>query len=206
MRNITIDGVFHARAFGGSVAAPVWRAFMEIVVEDLPVQDFPPDPEGTNVFYQTPRIAVPDVIGMSFDDAEEELREAGLNVSVNMVNSTQPTNQVVASTPPPGARVPQGSSVQLEVSNGRNPEATMPNVVGFGRDAAVAVLETLRTSTGIEFSWSFAEVPVGDATLDGIVARTSPQPGANISRDTVITITVNRFDANLTTTTTAAGG
>ena len=54
MRNITVNGVFVPRAFGGSVAAPIWREFMQIVTADLPVQDFPPDPDGIGVYYQTP--------------------------------------------------------------------------------------------------------------------------------------------------------
>jgi len=77
MRNLVINGVYHDVAWGGSVAAPIWRDFMNIVTENLPVLDFPPDPDGISLYYQTPSEEVPDVIGMDLDEAKEEIYKPG---------------------------------------------------------------------------------------------------------------------------------
>jgi penicillin-binding protein 1A len=194
MRNITIDGVFHARAFGGAVAAPIWRDFMEIVVDDLPVEEFPPDPEGTEVFYQTPRVEVPDVIGLDLEDAEEELLEAGLNVESEAVNSEEPVDTVLSSDPEPRTRIRQGSTITIEVSNGLSPEAPLPDLVGNTRAQAVATLEALREATQISFEWTFFDVPVGDPLEANLVTATSPPPGSIITEETTVVVTVTMFD------------
>ena len=36
MRDVTLDGVLHARVFGGSVAAPIWKEIMHVALEGLP--------------------------------------------------------------------------------------------------------------------------------------------------------------------------
>ncbi len=204
MRNITIDDVFHARAFGGTVAAPIWREFMERVVHDLPVQDFPDDPEGTAVFYQTPRVRVPDVIGWEYEDAEEELLEEGLDVDFKLVNSDEPEDEVVGMDPEPNTRVRQGTKVELEVSNGKSPETAMPDLVDRNRADVTAILEALRDSTEIDFVWTFQEIGVGEEAESDQVIATNPPVGQTVTEDTVIVISITVFDETLVTTTTTS--
>ena len=130
MRNLTIKGEFIPRMFGSSTPAPIWREFMTIVVADMPVEDFPPDPAGTNLYYATPRVEMPDVIGLDFENAIEELLQAGLEADIKLVNSDEPEDTVVASDPEPGERVRQGSVVEIEVSNGLSPTLVLPNLIG----------------------------------------------------------------------------
>ena len=73
MRNIVIHGTYYSQVWGSSVAAPIWAEFMELVTADLPVLDFPPNPPGIEVYYETPREEVPDVVGMDLDKARKEL-------------------------------------------------------------------------------------------------------------------------------------
>jgi penicillin-binding protein 1A len=193
MRNITINGVFVPRAFGGSVAAPIWREFMQIVTQDLPIEDFEPDPDGISIYYQTPRVEVPDVIGMEVEEAEEELLQAGFKVDITLVNSDEEEDEVVAQDPEPGRRITQGTTIDLEVSNGVSPETVLPDLIGNTREMARTTLTALRRDTGIEFSWIFINVEVTDPAERNTVLSTSPSPGSIITEETNIIIRITRL-------------
>jgi beta-lactam-binding protein with PASTA domain len=166
---------------------------MEIATEGLPVQDFAPDPSGINAYYLTPRIDVPDVIGLPYWVAEQELLKAGLFADIRLVNSTAPVDTVVATIPGPGSRILQGLRVQLEVSNGIPPEANMPNLIGYSADQAEVVLLQLQAETGIGFSWSYVAVPVYDQTLERLVISTSPGPGGLVVDGMIITLNTGSY-------------
>jgi penicillin-binding protein 1A len=195
MRNITINGTFYARAFGGSIAAPIWQDFMEIVVEDLPVQDFRPEPDGISVYYQTPRVTVPNVIGLELDDAEEEILQAGLEPVVVVVNSTEPEGDVVGQDPRPGSRVTQGGEVEVEVSSGKQPDTLMPNLYGASRAEAREILTALRQETEILIDWVFEEVVTANRDENNRVVSTSPRSGQMVTEDTTIVIRIGRFES-----------
>ena len=200
MRNLTVkpdreDRETIPRMFGSSAPAPIWQEFMEIVVADMPVEDFPPDPAGTDVYYATPRISMPDVIGLDFEDATEELLHAGLNVDVKAVNSDEPEGTVVASDPEPGERVRQGTVVEIEVSNGLSPTLVLPDLIGLTRNQADQQLNALRDSTNIAFTWMFEDVAATVETDDGRVQAMVPGPGSAIAENDQIVITVWRYQA-----------
>jgi beta-lactam-binding protein with PASTA domain len=69
-------------------------------------------------------IAVPDVTGHSQQDAEHDLQQRGLNVTVAMVPSTKPAGTVVAQSPAPDSKVQQGSTVRLNVAKAAARPAT----------------------------------------------------------------------------------
>ncbi|MBU1225979.1 MAG: transglycosylase domain-containing protein [Actinobacteria bacterium] len=194
MRNITVNGVFIPTAFGGSVAAPIWREFMQIVTRDLPIQDFAPDPDGIGVYYQTPRVRIPDVIGMDIEDAEEELLQAGFEVTITVVNSEEDEDTVVATDPPEGELTRQGTTVEVEVSSGIPPETILPDLIGQSRSVAVAALTRLRAETEIQFSWNLVFVETTDRSLNNTVASTTPGPGATITEESVITLRIYQLN------------
>lgn len=199
MRNLVVkpgrdDQETISRMFGSSAPAPIWKEFMQIVVRDLPVEDWPDDPPGTSVYYSTPRIEMPDVIGMDFEEATEELLKAGLDVDVKLVNSDEPEDTVVATDPEPGERVRQGTVVEIEVSNGLSPTAVLPDLVGTLRNQANQTLTQLRNSSNIEFTWVFDEVVTAVEADDRLVIATVPGAGATIDEDTEIVVTVWRYE------------
>ena len=86
---------------------------------DLPKEDFKkPDPgsiEGVST-------QVPDVRGMTVDDATKKLADEGFDASVSgEVNSDLDKGLVVRTSPESGAKVGSGTSIGLYVSNGIPP-------------------------------------------------------------------------------------
>ncbi len=118
MKNLTIDGEFRGAAHGSTFAGPVWLDTMEEALEDLPPTPFvAPDSELVN----GDQVTVPDVRGMSVDEAEEALTEAGLTVSETRpgFSSSIPEGDIVFTSPRAGSSTDSGEGVVLYVSSSR---------------------------------------------------------------------------------------
>lgn len=74
-----IGGRYYGQVYGGAIAAPIWRSYMEPAVSDWKVKNFPKAPE--KMVYGE-RKQVPSVLGQSISDAESTLKSAGFAVSV----------------------------------------------------------------------------------------------------------------------------
>ena len=72
-------------------------------------------------------VAVPSVIGQSYDSGAAQLQSAGFTVGRVDVDSNQPAGQVVDQSPPGNSTASKGSSVTLSVSKGPT-TVTVPDV------------------------------------------------------------------------------
>src|SRR5438105_4910014 len=87
-----------------------------------------------------PKVAVPDVIGKSRDDAVSALTRAGLNPKVVSIHSNKPPDTVTGQFPQAGTKIVRGSDVRINVSSGPRP-INVPYVVGLSIDQATAQLQ-----------------------------------------------------------------
>lgn len=88
-------------------------------------------------------VRVPRVTGRLIDEATRLLEDAGFLVSVSAEFSEDvPRDRVISQDPEARADLQPGETVSILVSLGP-PEFPMPNVVGMGRDAAIARLRDL---------------------------------------------------------------
>ena len=90
------------------------------VVRDIHVlQPPPPSPEPTTTLTTTKTVAVPDVVGLSQQDAEDALNNAGLEVQGVDTRTTElcehESGAVEATFPPAGTSLSEGSEVRLTV-------------------------------------------------------------------------------------------
>jgi eukaryotic-like serine/threonine-protein kinase len=90
-------------------------------------------------------IGVPDVEGLEATKAEKILEREGFDaVAVPVYSNTVPLGIVVYTTPPGGGAAPEGSRIDMAVSQGpKYDEVTMPDVRGMTIDAATQKLEGL---------------------------------------------------------------
>jgi membrane peptidoglycan carboxypeptidase len=127
IRDITINGRFISRGFGGLLAGPIWRAVMVEGSKGLEKKRFPlPDP---SVVAGLPT-RVPDVRGQAPAEALGALEAAGLRPTVTeyRVYSSQPENTVAYTSPGSGSRVTSGREVQVYLSDGPAPPPPPPPV------------------------------------------------------------------------------
>lgn len=92
---------------------------------------------------------VPSVVGLLFDDAEQELIRKGFKPErgETRFHGTAPRMTVLEQNPPPGSRELVGARVTLAVSGGQQ-MATVPTLAGMTREQAEVVLETAGFSVG----------------------------------------------------------
>lgn len=137
-------------------------------------------------------VSVPDVSGLSFEDARTQLQQAKLSAKRNDVDSDKPVGQVIDSNPKAGARVPEGAVITLNVSNGK---VEIPDVTGQTAQEAQRILN----QKGFFNVNVKVQVPNDDFT-PGTVFAQSPVGGSKATTDQQITILVARAKPVITTT------
>ena len=129
------------------------------------------------------KVSVPDVRGLSQEQAVTTLTRAGLETRVVAVNSPKPEDTVTAQAPAPGEVVVEGAEVRINVSKGPKP-IVVPNVVGLLYDTAAAQLQAAGFAVGRRDADS--ERPAGE------VLAQNPPGSSLASAGTSVTLTVSR--------------
>jgi serine/threonine protein kinase len=126
------------------------------------------------------KATVPNLVGLSVDEAANQLRDVGLKLGERKeVPSDQERNIVVKSTPKAGRSVEVGSGVDVEVASGQN---NVPNVKGKTSSAARSILEEAGFNVAVET----AETPDAEP---GTVTKQTPGAGENARLGSTVTIT-----------------
>jgi len=150
-------------------------------VFNLPVPDgtaVPTDTTVTLVVGQgTEKIKVPQLAGLTRDEAQNKLGGVGLIGDIKVVPSDLPEDEVVSTSPDAGIDVPINSHIVVNVSDG---SVRVPNVVGMTEDAARNALKDFRVSV-------IEEVSSKDP---GTVLRSNPPAGALLKKNSSITLVV----------------
>jgi eukaryotic-like serine/threonine-protein kinase len=140
-------------------------------------------------------VSVPNVVGMSQDNAQSTLANSGFTVSTVEQNSDAPKGTVVDQSPNGGSEAPDGSTVTITVSKG--PETvSVPNVVGDSRQVAEQHLKDQG------FQPNVVKQDTSDPTQDDIVVDQNPAGGSQAKKGSQVTI----FVGHLTTATGNGNG
>jgi eukaryotic-like serine/threonine-protein kinase len=153
-------------------------------------------PENTRVTVNVskgPRpVAVPNVIGSSFETASNVLQGKGFAVARGAdVDSNDPRGTVVDQTPGPGTFQAPGTTITLRVSKGPT-TSTVPTVTSLSQSDAQTQLE----ASG--FKVKIVTQPVNDPNQDGIVQTQDPAGGAQAPAGSKVTIAVGKFTGTTT--------
>ena len=125
LRNLTINGQFYSRVYGGTVPAPIWAEFMTYMLGDSPVLDFPEDPPGVSQYFVTPTTEVPFVVGLLQNEAVSDIYDAHLRPNVVEVASIEEMGVVLTQDLEEGSTAAHGQALTIEVSSGIPPEAPL---------------------------------------------------------------------------------
>ena len=91
---------------------------------------------------QSNKVAVPDLIGISLDEAVARLGQEHLKPgTVGPMPSDRPPGSVVEQDPAPGTRLPSESAVKLVLAEKKLDKLEVPDLIGISLDEAVARLE-----------------------------------------------------------------
>jgi serine/threonine-protein kinase len=131
-------------------------------------------------------VAVPSVIGLSYDSAAAQLQSAGFTVGRADVDSDQPAGQVVDQSPPGNSTASKGSPVTLSVSKGPT-TVTVPDV------SLQTALDARATLVAAGFRVTVVRQDTEDESLDGLVMSQEPAGSAQADPKSVVTLTVGRY-------------
>ncbi len=190
LENVVIGGETHRRVYGGTVPAPIWAEFMEVMLGDAEVTGFPPDPPGIDRYRLRPTTSVPRVVGLDVESAREALLRTRLNWEIVEVDTAAPAGEVLSQQPSPRSTVLQAEPVRLEVSTGTPPSAPLPDWTGL------SITEVLDDTGRLEREMSLLVVldtvylPNPEAPADQVIG-TDPAPGTVIFSGDPVTVTLS---------------
>lgn len=131
------------------------------------------------------KVRVPTVSGQQLDAARDNLEGAGFTVNVQMVDSTEPENQVLSASDE-GTQQPKGSTITITVSRGN--QFTMPNLQNRNIDEVEGLLKDAGwTGNSIQRDTVNTIDPLA---IDRVVGQ-NDSPGSTVSKDATITVRVN---------------
>ena len=131
-------------------------------------------------------IAVPNVVGLSYELASTQLQTAGFTVGRVDVESSRPEGEVVTQSPPGNSTATRGSSVTLSVSQGPT-TVTVPDV---SFQTVADARATLRASG---FRVAVTRQETEDESLEGVVISQDPPASSEANPNSLVTLTVGTY-------------
>ncbi len=139
-------------------------------------------------------IEVPNLIGMTVDEATATLDKLGLelNVDKKVSNADYDEGEIVSQDPEENMIVKTGKTITVNVSKGV-PAGTIPNVIGKTEEDAVFLIESYGYDEGL-VSEEFSDMP------EGVVIKQSPEAGTEASAGTNISLVISLGEEVVPTT------
>jgi hypothetical protein len=188
---IPMDSYYGGSVYGGTLAAPIWHAFMARATAGMPVASFPAPPP-------TRQGTVPDVTGMTSVEAQHAVEQAHFTPIVQKAKSFLPVNTVLTQLPAAGTHAALGGGVKLVVSDGKGEPVVVPDVVGLAEARAVARIEDAKLHVSVHY------VDVTTRKEDGVVLEQTPPGGRRVDPGSTIVLHVGRRTSDGDTATVAA--
>lgn len=139
---------------------------------------------GGNIFGK--EVAVPDIVGMDYKMADEELNKIGLELNVTMeYNDEFDKDQIISQDPLKGRKVKEGRAIEVRVSKGSK-LISVPNVTGIDIEDAIDRLNAKDLNMGDRNDEYSDEKP------EGLVISQSPKVGASVKSGTNINLVVSK--------------
>ncbi|CDZ74760.1 putative serine/threonine protein kinase [Peptoniphilus sp. ING2-D1G] len=170
------------------VLTAILLAFMLLYI--VPKMVLTDKPEDTQVEEVT-TVKVPPLIGLSQDQAREELEKAGLTMDADFADNYEKANrEVLEQSPEAGTEVEQGSAVKVKI-NVLKDVIEVPNLVGKTLEEAQAlVAEAGLTINNIELEYS-------DEYEENLVIKQEPASGSEVVNDKNLTVYVSKGKEDL---------
>lgn len=142
---------------------------------------------------------IPDVTGLTFEQAQVKLQEAGLDVGDKQEQySDTPSGTVMSITPAPGAELAKGQQVVMVISRG--PETIfIPSLIGMAEADATATLSSLGLHCEVGRDYN-------ERVDAGLVCGMDPGANSSVTPGSKVTLRVSQGSAYTTCTTCGGQG
>ncbi len=131
-------------------------------------------------------VAVPNIVGMDYKQADEELDKIGLELGVAFeYNDEFDKDQIISQDPLKGRKVKEGRTIEVSVSKGSK-LITVPNVTGIDIEDAIKRLGAEDLNMGDR------EGRYDDEKPEGLVIDQSPSKGSSVRSGTSVNLVVSK--------------
>ena len=137
-----------------------------------------------SIFYSSSSNVVPDVVGMTSQEAITAMKDAGFMPFIDKVTASAPTDTVVSQSFEAGTKQTKGSTVYLRVSFGGS-SMEIPDVTGMKLEDAVKALQDLGLTVD-----EIRKIPNKEHAA-GIVFAQNPSSPQTVDTGTKITLLVS---------------
>jgi serine/threonine-protein kinase len=125
------------------------------------------------------QVPVPNVVGLSLDEASQSLKDAGLTLGDTKAKPSEADrNQVLKVSPAVGESVPEGSKVDVTYASGNN---KVPDVTGDTVDEAQAKLENAGFHLGNQTQQESADKTPGTVLSQSVAGGQTARLGSNVN-------------------------
>ncbi|MEU1849342.1 Stk1 family PASTA domain-containing Ser/Thr kinase [Streptomyces sp. NPDC019990] len=141
-----------------------------------------------------PKVAVPNVIGLSLEDAKAKLEGDDYQLDVKTEtreSSSEEPGTVLDQDPTSGKEVEKGSKVTLTIAKAEE-KSTVPDVLGQSCDQAKAQM------TANNLVGNCTEVDTQDDNQVGKVIQTTPQAGTSVDKNSSVNIQIGKKEKQKT--------
>ncbi|QOV37076.1 Stk1 family PASTA domain-containing Ser/Thr kinase [Streptomyces ferrugineus] len=132
-----------------------------------------------------PKVSVPDVEGLQYEQAKAQLEDKGFKVEQETEESDRNPGVVISQDPNGGTDQEKGSTITLTVAKEKE-KATVPDVTGASCDEAKARM------TQNDLTGNCVEVETQDPNQVGRVIATSPEAGSQVDKNSTVTIQIGK--------------
>ena len=137
------------------------------------------------------QVEVPDLVGMSQDQARSALKAVGLELgNVTTVDSDKDKDRIVSQDPETGSKVKKGTAIAVSISTGKAAQVEIPTVVGISREDAEAQLKALGLTVTVE--------EVSGSQPSGQVTAVEPGEGSKVDKNSTVKLKVSKGSASPT--------
>ena len=137
------------------------------------------------------QVEVPDLVGMSQDQARSALKAVGLELgNVTTVDSDKDKDRIVSQEPETGSKVKKGTTIAVSISTGKAAQVEIPTVVGISREDAEAQLKALGLTVTVE--------EVSGSQPSGQVTAVEPGEGSKVDKNSTVKLKVSKGSASPT--------
>jgi serine/threonine-protein kinase len=137
------------------------------------------------------KVAVPDVVGESFEAASAELTGANFEVDkTEAPDDTVPTGDVITQDPAGGSLMAPGSTIELTVSTGKE-TVTMPALSSYTFDDAKQLLEGDQYGLTVEKEERDSSAPKDE------VINSNPPEGFEVEKGSTVTLFVSKGQSSV---------
>ncbi|QPL05448.1 MULTISPECIES: Stk1 family PASTA domain-containing Ser/Thr kinase [Actinomyces] len=146
--------------------------------------------ESVGLVVSTGKTTVPDLTGHTQEQARQALEKAGLRVGdvVRGDSDAEHKDLVLSSDPAADSQVELGSYVSIVVGSGQAASLPVPDVRGMTQEQARQALDGFTQVI-------FQSRTTTNQNEDGLVVEVTPAPGSTISADTLVTVTLGKYQA-----------